>query len=347
MNWPTRVRPYVAVGAYRSRFVQPIALTPSQGKILWPPAAHDPSLTASGPPAFPHCRPGCIAEPSPRCAAHPSAHAALGRVRNVRARFRVPPSHMTPLVRWRTRPFLFENALTSVRERAAWLPRSRRRKARPGRVAGRAFAGVLSTTSRWPRRRAGGARERRAGGGGRGGGGGPGGHRGLGGRGGAGAGWSQQLLARGTHPELPPEPLDLRHVRSLGEPPGAEGRGRAGHRTQVGHLRVVELKAPAADGAHQIVVRAVGHHRHEVEADLLLRPHVVEEHLVVTVRADGRRDLAQVLRSARSEAENHHAAIEAWVSRPTAVVHRRRDLQLPGNAVNRQRPLAERKKSTN
>src|SRR5262249_57352041 len=81
-----------------------------------------------------------------------------------------------------------------------------------------------------------------------------------------------------------------------------------------GHLCAAELKAPAADGTHQIVVRAVGHHRHEVEADPLLRPDVVEEHLVVTVRADGRRDLAQVVRLTRPEPENHHAAIEAWAS---------------------------------
>jgi hypothetical protein len=38
---------------------------------------------------------------------------------------------------------------------------------------------------------------------------------------------------------------------------------------------------------------------------------MVQEHLVVTVRADGRRDLALVLLFARPEPENHHAAIEA------------------------------------
>src|SRR5207247_11445242 len=68
--------------------------------------------------------------------------------------------------------------------------------------------------------------------------------------------------------------------------------------------------APAADGAHQVLVRTVGHDGHEVEADPLLRPDMVEEHLVVTVRADARRNLTQVLRLARPEAENHHPAIE-------------------------------------
>src|SRR6266550_4243287 len=97
----------------------------------------------------------------------------------------------------------------------------------------------------------------------------PGGRNWLGGRDGIGAGRGQQLLARRVHPELAPEPLDLRHVRGLGEPAGAERRGGTGHRTYVGQLCVAELKTPAADGTHQIVVRAVGHDRHEVEAEPL------------------------------------------------------------------------------
>src|SRR5215475_11161342 len=143
-----------------------------------------------------------------------------------------------------------------------------------------------------------------------------GGRRWWRGRGGAGAGRGQQLLARGIHPELAPEPLDLRHVGGLGEPPGAERPGRAGHRAYGGQLCAAELKTPAADGAHEVVVCAVGHDRHEVEAEPLLRPDVVKEDLVVAVRADGRRDLTQVLLLARPEAENDHAAIETRAPRP-------------------------------
>jgi hypothetical protein len=36
---------------------------------------------------------------------------------------------------------------------------------------------------------------------------------------------------------------------------------------------------------------------------------VVEEHLVMTVRAHARRDLALILRMAWPEAENHHHAV--------------------------------------
>src|SRR5262249_2005612 len=129
--------------------------------------------------------------------------------------------------------------------------------------------------------------------------------------GGTGAGRGEKLLARGIYPELAPEPLGLRQVLGFGEPPGAERRRRAGHRAHARQLCGADLETPAADRAHEVVVRAVGNDGHEVEADRLLRPDVVEEHLVVTVRADARRDLAQVLLLARPEAENHHGASEA------------------------------------
>jgi hypothetical protein len=45
----------------------------------------------------------------------------------------------------------------------------------------------------------------------------------------------------------------------------------------------------------------------------------VKEHLVMTVRADARGDLTQIIRVAWPEAENHHATIKARGSR--AVVH--------------------------
>jgi hypothetical protein len=55
----------------------------------------------------------------------------------------------------------------------------------------------------------------------------------------------------------------------------------------------------------------------------LIRPNVVEEDLVVTVRVYARRDLAEVILPARPEAENHsHAAIEAS-ARARRVTHRR------------------------
>ena len=89
----------------------------------------------------------------------------------------------------------------------------------------------------------------------------------------------------------------------------AERRGRAGHRTDVTQLDVADLKAPAAHGTDQVVVRPVGYDGHEVQAHRLLRPDVVEEHLVMAVRAHARRHLALILRTAWPEAENHHHAV--------------------------------------
>ena len=121
-------------------------------------------------------------------------------------------------------------------------------------------------------------------------------------------------------PELMPEPVDDRHVAVLRKPARAERGGRVGHRPDVTQLGAADLKAPAAHGTDQVVVGPVGHDRHEVQADRLLRPDVVEEHLIMTVRADTRRDLALIVRTARPEAENHHhTVIEA--AGPRAAVH--------------------------
>ena len=142
----------------------------------------------------------------------------------------------------------------------------------------------------------------------------------LDGYGSTGAGRSRGLLARGVRPELTPEPLGLRHVLSLGEPARAERRSRAGHRAYVAQLGVADLKAPAAHGTDQVVVRPVRHDGHEVQAHRLLRPDVVEEHLVMAVRAHARRDLALIFRTACPETEDHHhATIEAEA--PGAAVH--------------------------
>jgi hypothetical protein len=55
----------------------------------------------------------------------------------------------------------------------------------------------------------------------------------------------------------------------------------------------------------------------------VIQPNVVAEDLVVTVRAYTRRDLAEVIRPARPEAENHpHAAIEA-LARTRRITRRR------------------------
>ena len=88
------------------------------------------------------------------------------------------------------------------------------------------------------------------------------------------------------------------------------------------HLPRAELKTPAADGTHKVVVGAIGHDGHEVQANRLLRPNVVEEHLVMTVRADARRDLAQILGMAWPDAENHHAVIEAEAPAPQFIPSR-------------------------
>ena len=82
-----------------------------------------------------------------------------------------------------------------------------------------------------------------------------------------------------------------------------------GHRTYVPQLGVADLKALAAHGTDQVVVGPVGHDGHEVQAHGLLRPDVVKEDLVMTVRAHARRDLALILRTARPEAENHHHGV--------------------------------------
>ena len=137
-----------------------------------------------------------------------------------------------------------------------------------------------------------------------------------------GAGWRRDLLAGRVHPELTPEPLGLRHVPVLREPARAERRCRAGHRTYVTQLGVADLKSPAAHGTDQVVLRPVRHDRNEVQAHRLLRPDVVKEHLVMTVRAHARRDLALIFRAAWPETENHHhEAMKAEA--PGATVHPR------------------------
>ena len=136
------------------------------------------------------------------------------------------------------------------------------------------------------------------------------------------AGRSLELLAFGVHSELTPEPLGLRHVPGLGEPARAERRRRGGHRTHVTQLGVADRKAPAAHGTDQVVLRPVRYDRNEVQAHRLLRPDVVKEHLVMTVRAHARRDLAVIFRAAPAETENHHhEAMEAET--PGAAVHPR------------------------
>ena len=132
-----------------------------------------------------------------------------------------------------------------------------------------------------------------------------------------GAGRCHGLLACGVHPELTPEPLGLRHVLGLGQPACAERRRRAGHRTYVTELGIADLKAPAAHGTDQVVVGPVGHDGHEVQANRFLRPNVMEEYLVMTVRAHARCDLTLVIRTTWPEPENHHhAVIEAEAPAP-------------------------------
>src|SRR5262249_5079379 len=91
-------------------------------------------------------------------------------------------------------------------------------------------------------------------------------------------------------------------------PPRRGGERRRGPfpRSHMRELRLAELHAPAADRAHQVVVRAVGDDGHEVKAHRLLRPDMVQDDLVVAVRADDLHGLAQVLLLAGPEAENHH-----------------------------------------
>jgi hypothetical protein len=214
--------------------------------------------------------------------------------------------------------------------RIGW-PRSGRRRGRPWLVAVQdaPFGSRVSVVGehapivqlrklvqmRYPRRLVSCGRGRRWGGGGR-----SDGRGWLSGYGSTWAGGSQDLLACGVHAELTPEPLGLRHVPGLGEPACAERRGRAGHRTYVRQLGAAELEAPAAYGADQIVVRPVGHNGNEVQAYRLLRPDVVEEYLVMAVRAHARRDLALILRAAWPEAENHHHEVIETAA-PRAAVH--------------------------
>jgi hypothetical protein len=144
----------------------------------------------------------------------------------------------------------------------------------------------------------------------------PDGSCGLGGGSGSRAGRTYGLRACGIYSEVTPELLDLRHVPVLGDPPGAVRSGRARHLTYVTQLCAGDLKAPAADGTDQVVVRPVGHDRHEIQAHRLLRPDVVEENLVMTVRAHAERDLTPILRVAWSEADKHHAVSKAETPAP-------------------------------
>ena len=62
-----------------------------------------------------------------------------------------------------------------------------------------------------------------------------------------------------------------------------------------------DLDSMAADRTGEVDVGPVRRQRDEIEADLLIRLDLVQVDLVVAVRADGRNDLAAVLRLASTQ----------------------------------------------
>ena len=86
--------------------------------------------------------------------------------------------------------------------------------------------------------------------------------------------------------------------------PRPEGPGGRTHPGDRGLLIWVDLETMTTDRAGEVLVRAVRHQRDEVQADVLVGSDVMEEDLVVAVRARRGRDLAEILRLSRSPAED-------------------------------------------
>ena len=138
-----------------------------------------------------------------------------------------------------------------------------------------------------------------------------------------------------SQPHLRPESghLGLVDRGRHGASPVAGGGG--GHRPDRRHLRGRDPQAVAADRADQVFVRAHGGDRDEVEAELPLGPDMVQEHLVVAVRAGQRRDLAEVLRLVSGTEDHDHAqAPRSWTRPPRG---RRRGRSDPDGRPGRRR----------
>ena len=86
--------------------------------------------------------------------------------------------------------------------------------------------------------------------------------------------------------------------------PRPEGPGGRTHPGDRGLLIWVDLETMTTDRAGEVLVRAVRHQRDEVQADVLVGSDVMEEDLVVAVRARRGRDLTEILRLSRSPAED-------------------------------------------
>ena len=73
----------------------------------------------------------------------------------------------------------------------------------------------------------------------------------------------------------------------------------------------MDLETMATDRAGEVLVRAVRHQRDEVQADVFVGSDVMEEDLVVAVRARRGRDLSEVLRLSRAPAEDHDQSMSS------------------------------------
>ena len=105
-----------------------------------------------------------------------------------------------------------------------------------------------------------------------------------------------------------PEGVDPGSVVGFGHPARPERRRGDTHRRDRRDVLRPDVHAVPADRASQVLVRAIGHDRHEVEADPLRRVDLVEHHVVVAVRAADGHPLAPVLTGPSFPSKDHDHA---------------------------------------
>ena len=155
------------------------------------------------------------------------------------------------------------------------------------------------------------------------------------GDGGVGGGWRTRS-PDGSTPTSRQNRSTLGWYASRVDRPRPEGRGGRVHPGDRGLLIRMDLETMATDRAGEVLVRAVRHQRDEVQADVLVGSDVMEEDLVVAVRARRGRDLTEVLRLSRSPAEDHDQSMSSDTTISCPIEERR---SRPGRSEPRRRLL--------
>ena len=112
------------------------------------------------------------------------------------------------------------------------------------------------------------------------------------------------IVAADDRPEL----VDRRPIAIGRYSPTAEDGSCRAHLVDRLLLTRLDSQSEVADRTQQVLLAAVRAERHEVQAELLLRVHLVHEHVVVALGTGGRRNLAAIVRARVAPAHDHDHA---------------------------------------